>query len=117
MVACARRKLLGRERQAVFHCWTRCVRRFLCGVDCHTQKDYSHRRDWIVNRWENRFKCRECTDESAVLLCGIYVDLNPFRAGEADAPETARYTSIFQRLQARGCARTPRTGPMPGWEN
>ena len=34
MVAYARRKLLGDERQAVFHCWTRCVRRaFLCGRD------------------------------------------------------------------------------------
>ena len=46
MVAYARRKLLGGERQAVFHCWTRCVRRaFLCGRDSHTRKDYSHRRD------------------------------------------------------------------------
>ena len=34
MVASARRKLLGGERPAVFHCWTRCVRRaFLCGRD------------------------------------------------------------------------------------
>ena len=215
MVASARRKLLGGERQAVFHCWTRCVRRaFLCGRDSRTRKDYSHRRDWIVRReeqlaglfaidiefraelsshlhivlrtlprvarrwsahevarrwltitklakclsddlpqpdpqrveqlakdkkkidklrrrlssvswfmgilceniarranaeddckgrfWESRFRCRECTDTSAVLLCGIYVDLNPYRAGEAESPETARYTSVFQRLQAEG---------------
>ncbi len=215
MVASARRKLLGGERQAVFHCWTRCVRRaFLCGRDSRTRKDYSHRRDWIVRReeqlaglfaidiefraelsshlhnvlrtlprvarrwsahevarrwltitklakclsddlpqpdpqrveqlakdkkkidklrrrlssvswfmgilceniarranaeddckgrfWESRFRCRECTDASAILLCGIYVDLNPFRAGEAESPETARYTSVFQRLQAEG---------------
>ena len=194
MVACARRKLLGGERQAVFHCWTRCVRRaFLCGRDPHTHKDYSHRRDWIVRReeqlaglfaieiefraelsnhlhnvlrtlprvarrwsahevarrwltitklakwlsddlpqpdpqrveqlakdkkkidklrrrlssvswfmgilceniarranaeddctgrfWENRFRCREFADASAILLCGIYVDLNPYRVG------------------------------------
>ena len=53
MVACARRKLLGRERQAVFHCWTRCVRRaFLCGRDPLTGKDFSHRRDWILRREE-----------------------------------------------------------------
>ena len=53
MVAYARRKLLGGERQAVFHCWNRCVRRaFLCGRDPHTGQDYSHRRDWIVNREE-----------------------------------------------------------------
>lgn len=54
MVAYARRRLLGGERQAVFHCWTRCVRRdFLCGLDRHTQKDYSHRRDWIIHREEH----------------------------------------------------------------
>ena len=53
MVASARRKLLGGERPAVFPCWTRCVRRtFLCGRDRYTQKDYSHRRDWIVRREE-----------------------------------------------------------------
>ena len=53
MVAYARRKLLGGERQAVFHCWTRCVRRaFLCGRDRLTQKNYAYRRDWIINREE-----------------------------------------------------------------
>ena len=53
MVACARRKLLGGARKAVFHCSTRCVRRaFLCGRDPLTGKDYSHRRGWIINREE-----------------------------------------------------------------
>ena len=53
MVSFARRKLLGIERQAIFHCWNRCVRRaFLCGRDPQTGKDFSHRRDWIVNREE-----------------------------------------------------------------
>ncbi|MFO7905490.1 MAG: hypothetical protein R6U98_22695 [Pirellulaceae bacterium] len=46
-------------------------------------------------------KCRECADPSAILLCGIYVDLNPIKAGEADSPETAPYTSVFQRIQAQ----------------
>lgn len=53
MVACARRKLLGGARKAVFHCSTRCAgRAFLCGRDPLTGKDYSHRRDWIINREE-----------------------------------------------------------------
>ena len=53
MVACARRKLLGRARKTVFDCWTRCVRRaFLCGQDPLIGKDFSHRRDWIINRQE-----------------------------------------------------------------
>ena len=51
MAANARRKLLGRARKAVFHCTARCVRRaFLCGLDPTSGEDYSHRRDWIVNR-------------------------------------------------------------------
>ena len=83
----------------------------LCGVDFHTQKDYSHRRDWIVNRWENRFKCRECTDESAVLLCGIYVDLNAFRAGEADAPETSALHVDLSASASAGMRKNPADRP------
>jgi hypothetical protein len=227
MVAYARRKLLGGERQAVFHCWNRCVRRaFLCGRDAHTGQDYSHRRDWIVNReeqlaglfaidiefrtelsshlhlvlrtmprvarrwsaeevvrrwltitklakcfsddlptpnpqqveklaqdkklvaklrrrlssvswfmgilceniarranreddckgrfFETRFGCRECTDLNAILLCGVYVDLNAYRAGEVDNPVGSRYTSVYQRLQAQGLRKNA-AGRPDGW--
>ena len=227
MVGYARRKLLGGERPAVFHCWNRCVRRaFLCGRDSHTGKDYSHRRDWIVHReeqlaglfaidiefraersnhlhlvlralprvaqrwsaqdvvrrwltitklakcfsddlptpdpqrveqgardkklvaklrrrlssiswfmgilceniarranheddcrgrfFETRFSCRECTDLSALLVCGIYVDLNPYRAGEVDNPVAAQYTSVYQRLQAQGLQKNAADRP-DGW--
>lgn len=227
MVAWARRKLLGGERQAVFHCWNRCVRRaFLCGRDALTGRDYSHRRNWIVQReeqlaglfaidiefrtelsnhlhlvlrtlprvakrwtaqevvrrwltatklakcftddlpqpnlqqieqlardkkvvaklrrrlssvswfmgilceniarranreddckgrfFESRFGCRECTDLNAILLCGIYVDLNPYRAGEVDNPVKSPYTSIYQRLQAHVLRKNAANRP-DGW--
>ncbi len=41
-------------------------------------------------------EAREC----GILLCGIYVDLNPEQAGEALSPETARDTSLYLRLHA-----------------
>lgn len=60
--------------------------------------------------WETRFCSRNLADETAILVCGIYVDLNPIRAGEASTrhdttPEDSRYTSACDRicgLQASG---------------
>src|SRR5210317_409680 len=34
-----------------YHCYVRCVRRaYLCGQDCETGNDYSHRKQWLVSR-------------------------------------------------------------------
>jgi len=51
--------------------------------------------------WQSNYRHRECTDMNSILLCGIYVDLNPIKAGEATSPKTARYTSAYQRIQAQ----------------
>jgi hypothetical protein len=51
--------------------------------------------------WETRFSCRDLASESAILICGIYVDLNPIRAGEVRVPELARHTSAFDRIEGR----------------
>jgi REP element-mobilizing transposase RayT len=50
--------------------------------------------------WEGRFKCQKLADETAILACSAYVDLNPVRAGVAEVPEESRYTSVYERVQA-----------------
>jgi len=198
------------EDTTYYHCYGRCVRRaFLCGKDEFSGKDYSHRKQWIVNRlahiseifaidicayaimsnhyhvvlkvdvqkaqawddktvikrwhqlfngnlltqnylsgeqlseakqlivdscvhiwrarlqdiswfmrclneyiarianaeeectgrfWEGRFKCQALLDETAILTCMSYVDLNPIRAKQANTPEQSDFTSIQQRI-------------------
>ena len=62
--------------------------------------------------WEGRFKSQKLADETAVLACSAYVDLNPVRAGVAATPEESQYTSAYERIAAEQVAREIEPEPV-----
>jgi putative transposase len=50
-MALSRSQYVQNGQEGFFHCLNRCVRRaFLCGSDSVTGRDFSHRKEWLVDR-------------------------------------------------------------------
>ena len=57
-MATPRHLLVDAVNECDYHLVSRCVRRaFLCGVDEHDDRDYSHRRAWLVARLRQIAPC------------------------------------------------------------
>lgn len=62
--------------------------------------------------WESRFTSVALLDESAVLSCMSYVDLNPIRTGIVEDLQSSLYTSIQKRVKELTTDRSLLTKPI-----
>ena len=63
--------------------------------------------------WEGRFQSQALLDETALLQCLVYVDLNPVRAGLSQDPRQSDYTSIKRRLAGNSADLLPFKSDKP----
>ena len=93
----ARRQIVVEDQVGVYHCIARCVRRaFLCGVDPYTGQDYSHRKEWILDR------LRELAGLFAIEVCGYSVMSNHLHLVLRNRPDIAEQWSADE-IALRWC--------------
>lgn len=56
--------------------------------------------DEVGKFWQARYRAVRLLDETAILACAAYVDLNPIRAAMAETLEQSDFTSVQRRLEA-----------------
>ena len=64
--------------------------------------------------WEGRFVSQALLDETALLQCMVYVELNPVRAGLSHNPLKSEHTSIKRRLAGNNSGLIPFKPDKPG---
>jgi hypothetical protein len=95
------------ERVAELRVQLSSISHFMAALNENTARRCNKQDQCSGHFWEARFGCRVLVDESAILVCAIYLDLNQIRAGEADTPEQSCHTSVYDRIvawrQRQGC--------------
>ncbi len=96
---------LGSEEQHRVEQWCAVIQERLSDISwfmrCLTEPiaRLANAEDCCTGRFcEGRFKSQALLDETALLQCMTYVDLNPIRAGIANRPESSDYTAIQRRI-------------------
>lgn len=84
----ARKNLVSLQDTPYYHCIARCVRRaWLWGVDEYAQKDYSHRKQWVVSRLE------QLCSMFAIEVCAYAVMSNHYHlVVYVDAEKASKWT-------------------------
>ena len=92
---------------------------FMAALSENVARRANHEDNCRGRFWSGRFSCRELLNEVAILICGIYVDLNQIRAGEALTPEASLRTSVGLRIRARkqvdGSNKNKDKVPLDAW--
>ncbi len=64
--------------------------------------------------WQARYRAERLLDETALLACAAYVDLNPIRAALAQTLEASDYTSVQHRIESLQAAVKGEAKPAVG---
>ena len=84
MPSYARGQIVVEDQVGVYHCIARCVQRaILCGVDPYTGQDFSHRKNWILDRM------RGFAGLFAIEVCGYSVMSNHLHLVLRNRPDIA----------------------------
>jgi putative transposase len=105
-MALPRSKYVKDGQEGVYHCFSRCVRRaFLYGYDAHTKQDFSHRKEWLVDR------LRHLAAIFAIEVCAYAIMENHYHtilrtrpdivASWSDLEVATRWLTLFPRHRAK----------------
>ena len=93
LTADADRLAILRSRLASLSWFMRCLCEWVARKANHEEGSFGR-------FWAGRFKSQRLLDESALLACSVYVDLNPVPQGIAATPEESQFTSGFDRIRS-----------------